>query len=840
MAEEEPRLKFSNLNGDVPSILSHDAATCLCVSDKVVALGTAGGAVHLLDYDGNEVGRCNEHGGSIKDLSFDARSEILASGALDGSITVQNLVTHGVEKFSSSAPVTTVALDPRYGQRKTREVIVGDVKGTLSLSSQGWLGASKTVLFRGRGAILAARMSGTYLAWATSTGVRVYNTADHARLGKLDSSQWFSTDVNHPGNCCLIWAYKCELVVGWHSHVLIAHVLSTTLQIVSEFDVSMDSTIAGIAPFDDDFVILLQNELDYSLAIYNRQGQQLSCDSLCIRGNASLYYASSLQRNEEATYFILGPHELVVARPMDGNDRVMWLSERQRYDEALTVAEMDLSVKSQLAKEIGQAYLDHLMVVEKDFKKASQIAAKVLRDDALAWERCVFSFTQARALGELVPYLPVETPRLNRETYDMILRALVLSKNDQDHERLLLAVKRWPASLYDTNALLGNIQSQKHRVSSASLIKAAATLHTQQGNFLIALDLFVAIHDIHVFEYLQKYSLLGMAPKHVVGLMDTDERYTMQLLIGNTEEADPAIVVKTLQKHIKTLVDAKEQKLWRSRLHQYLDLCFKQDASATTQFAELQAELYAEFEPSRLLAFLDVCASCPLESALKVCERQGLIKESVFVLGRMGAADRALRVIVNQLKDIEGAVEFAASQQDDDLWDLLITLALADPELAGSLLDHSAGQIDPLTIVLKIPEHMEIQNLKHRLVNLIHDHRASSSLHQGAAVVLTSDCAHLAERMYKELRSALRSVFVRVGDEQWTLYNVSSGEHIEQKKEQVPDGGRHATPWVGFKVKTRRISTPPSAMAASPSKFPLSSRGKKWQSHRKDNITAGS
>lgn len=116
--------------------------------------------------------------------------------------------------------VQAVALDPRYAARKTREVVYGTAQGTLILSSkasgaphkcmsvhfpcfrlaclvqpltppvqprtvgicravschvvlpQGWLGAKETILYGGKGPVHCARMSGTLLAWATSTGIR--------------------------------------------------------------------------------------------------------------------------------------------------------------------------------------------------------------------------------------------------------------------------------------------------------------------------------------------------------------------------------------------------------------------------------------------------------------------------------------------------------------------------------------------------------------------------------------------------------------------------------------------------------------------------------------------
>ena len=63
--EQEPRLSFNAFGADVAAVLNRESATCLCVSDKLLALGTQSGAVYLLDYEGNKVCR-NEFIGLIR------------------------------------------------------------------------------------------------------------------------------------------------------------------------------------------------------------------------------------------------------------------------------------------------------------------------------------------------------------------------------------------------------------------------------------------------------------------------------------------------------------------------------------------------------------------------------------------------------------------------------------------------------------------------------------------------------------------------------------------------------------------------------------------------------
>ena len=52
---DEPRLKYGRLGTDVEDFLSKDAATCMCVSSRVLAVGTRSGTIHILDYNGDQV-----------------------------------------------------------------------------------------------------------------------------------------------------------------------------------------------------------------------------------------------------------------------------------------------------------------------------------------------------------------------------------------------------------------------------------------------------------------------------------------------------------------------------------------------------------------------------------------------------------------------------------------------------------------------------------------------------------------------------------------------------------------------------------------------------------------
>lgn len=98
----------------------------------------------------------------------------------------------------------------------------------------------------------------------------------------------------------------------------------------------------------------------------------------------------------------------------------------------------------------------------------------------------------------------------------------------------------------------------------------------------------------------------------------------------------------------------------------------------------LQIQLAADYCPSALLGLLSAPgATYPLEEALSVCEAKGRVPEQVYILARMGCAGAALRLIIDRLGDIPQALEFVASQRDDELWGSLIDWALQSPETTG-------------------------------------------------------------------------------------------------------------------------------------------------------------
>lgn len=155
-------------------------------------------------------------------------------------------------------------------------------------------------------------------------------------------------------------------------------------------------------------------------------------------------------KEKERCYVVMSPRDLVVVRKRDRRDRIRWLVERGKWEEALKEVEElerteallgdpkkaqgdvnektpagddDLSVQA-----IGQKYIHHLLN-EHDYDKAASLLPKVCgrgKTKAIAqrWEEWIWEFAGRGHLHAAIPYVPIDAPKLDHVVYEMVLSTL--------------------------------------------------------------------------------------------------------------------------------------------------------------------------------------------------------------------------------------------------------------------------------------------------------------------------------------------------------------------------------------------------------------------------------
>ncbi|CAG8570731.1 10525_t:CDS:10, partial [Cetraspora pellucida] len=735
--EEEPKLKYKRL--DAADILKKDAASALAVSDRFVTLGTHNGDVFILDFDGNLIKRFSSHSATVNDLSIDTAEEYVASASMDGKVVIHGMYVDSTQVFNYRRPLKCVALDPDFSKKDTQQFVSGGLAGQLILNEKGWFGQKqdKVLQHSGEGSIYAARWRGTLIAYANEEGVKMYDTQSQQRITYIKRPQ------NSPRadlyRCNLCWRNDTQLLIGWANYIQIATVKEQNISghppLFAEVNMILntnDYIVCGLAPFGDMTLILaylidiITNEgLDDSehkrpqakcpeLRILNSSNDEISIDALPLNGFA-LYQANDYVLDyfpSEDMFYVVSPKDLVLAKPRDSDDHVGWLLDRSRYEEALASlheAQAWGGSKVYDLDEIGERYLVYL-IKQEEYTKAAEKCKKILKTNKDLWEKWIFTFSELKHLKEIATYIPFNDPQLSSTIYEIVLAYFL----NYDHKTLYETIMSWPPTIYNIQSVIEPIEDVLEKEpENKTLMECLAELYAYNREPEKALEYNLRLRRPNVFDLIRTYNLFSAVQDKI------------------------SHVVSQLRSH-------------RYYLHIYLDALFTRDHHMGFEFHDLQIELYAEYDYQRLIEFLRASNYYSLEKAYEICKQRDLVPEMVFILGRMGNNKQALMLIIKRLGDVQRAIDFAKEQADDRLWEDLLIYSLDKPPFITGLLENLGNiDIDPIQLLERIPDGLEIFGLKQALIKVLQDFNLQASLREGCQTILVSDSVSMACQLHR-------------------------------------------------------------------------------------------
>lgn len=764
--EEEPKLKYERVCGDLRDILKRDGATCIAANYKLIIVGTSWGRIHVLDHQGNRVRELASHTSPVTQLDLDGNGDYIASCCRDRRVVIQGLYTsENSHTLVLDAPVRCVALDPFYYKpRSGRRFVVGTNK--LILYEKALFGQLRsTVLAEGGGAgpVRAMRWAGQFLAWATDTGVRVTDMATRSviTLIKRDHSLALPGEQYPPHLC---WANEQTLLVGWGDSVKVCRVrvrstphpphLSPApvalplhfLEIVYMF--TTDFYICGLGPLDEHVAVLAYNKQtdrqQASLGVDSRRPQirvleplqgsfeEVSKDVLGIRGFQE-YFPANYRLEclvEDKQFYIVCPQDVVVAKPRSADDRMDWLMQHHRYAEALQLVRTSRLVRQHSVLSVGRAYIDYLMGM-RQYQEAANMCTEILGQDKALWEQAVVWFNRARQLRVLSPHLPQgQGLYLDPAVYQTVLLDLLHS----DHQGFLQVVQQWPGNLYNVAYMINAVlESLARNTNNLTLLRALAHLYSNIDKHDKALAIYLKLKHTGVFALIGRHNLYSCVAKHVVDLMTLDPAATLEMCVQQIGDIPPEAVTNALTPH-------------PNFMYQYLDALYEHCRDLSKPYHTQLISLYADWNRPRLLPLLLHSSSYDLEAALRVCQSRCLTVETIHLLDRTGNSQESLRLILEEQQDLPWAIRLCKEHDDIDLWSQLINFSLDKPDCIRQLLNNIGTHIDPLLIVQRIPEGMEIPGLRDALVKILHDYHLQIELRTGCQHILVSDGSNLLKK----------------------------------------------------------------------------------------------
>uniref|UniRef100_H2M7Z1 Vacuolar protein sorting-associated protein 41 homolog n=1 Tax=Oryzias latipes TaxID=8090 RepID=H2M7Z1_ORYLA len=730
-SEEEAKLKYERLSNGVTDILKNDAASCMTVHDKFLALGTHFGKVYLLDIQGNVTQKFVISSVKINQISLDESGDHVGICSEDGKVQVFGLYTREGfhENFDCPVKVSFVCKSSFFYTY-------------LLLYERNWLNRWKTVvLHEGEGTITNIQWRANLIAWANNVGVKIYDISTKQRITNVLRDNVSLRPDMYP--CSLCWKDNTTLIVGWGTSI---KVRISSLPFFPQYGLSAFETeffISGLAPLVDQLVVLSfvkenTEQMDEEVRARPRLDiiqpvpenyEEISSDALTVRNfedNECRDYRLA-HAEGEPLFYIISPKDIVVAKERDQDDHIDWLLVKEKYEEALMAAEISFkNIKRHDVQKIGMAFLTHLLK-KGEYEVAARKCQKVLGKNMELWENEVYRFKEIGQLKAISQYLPRGDLRLRPAIYEMILHEFLKT----DYEGFATLIREWPGELYNNMAIVQAVNDHlKRDPSNSTLLTTLAELYTYDQRYDKALEIYLRLRHKDVYQLIHKHNLFSSIEDKIVLLMDFDKEKAVDMLLDNEDKISVSI--------------------------HYLHKLFKRDHHKGQKYHERQIGLYAEYDRPNLLPFLRDSTHCPLEKALEICQQRNFVEETVFLLSRMGNCRRALQMIMEELGDVDKAIEFAKEQDDGELWDDLISYSIDKPPFITGLLNNIGTHVDPILLINRIKEGMEIPNLRDSLVKILHDYNLQILLREGCKKILVADSLSLLQKMHRTQMRGVR------------------------------------------------------------------------------------
>lgn len=272
----------------------------------------------------------------------------------------------------------------------------------------------------------------------------------------------------------------------------------------------------------------------------------------------------SILAGEGAKIIIHSPYDCVVAAKRDVKDRLNWLKEHEKFEEAWelltehpeavapafdeggsplstpkqrrgSLVGLFADVGSQepnkliedtrLQKErqrIGELWLEQL-VSNAGWEKAGDVCSKVL-NSASRWEHWIWIFAKNDKFDEIVSHVPIDkNPPLSSLVYEVVLGHYV----SRDRVKFKELLDLWPLNLFDVDSVIAAINDQLKSTTAPEgtddwrlLTECLAKLFLAGGHYREALRCYIRLQDAETaMALIREHHLLDAVADDIAGLI---------------------------------------------------------------------------------------------------------------------------------------------------------------------------------------------------------------------------------------------------------------------------------------------------------------------------------
>ncbi|KAG7695202.1 hypothetical protein KL951_003644 [Ogataea haglerorum] len=775
---EPPKLKYSRLNKLPARFFTRDAVSCCYFHEKVFIFATHSGFVHLTRPDFTPLRTMKTQRSSI--LSLHSDGEYFAAGSIDGTVVIGSVEDEkDITAYDFKRPIHAVALDKNY--KTSKLFISGGTSGNVVFSSRNWLGQRQdTVVGGGSGAITMIQTIDDIVIWTNDSGITVAQIPTKTvifheqlprnfprpemfwpRFHQADADRFLVGWVNH------VWSFKISILDSTSSIISSAasSFRSVDKKIVLEHHVILEDTlIAGISVFSDALLILNyvpNNEPPELKLVHQLTFEEISVDQVAMNRRTNLGLNDYHLYQHGSQWFLVSADDCIVVQPYGLHDQLTWYTARGEYLEAWKISELWLARDERLA--IAERHMEKLVAAER-WQEAGEFLGDMLAlagDEepeyiqrvASCWDKWIVRFSEAGhgdLLVDRVPCAAVGDYLVSSRHYNSILERLV---ERHEFSNVASLVEKWDHSLFDVEALRDRLAEELEETEEqeASVRRLIVDLSVELDEMEKCVEHLIWLKDPAIMLFVDEHHLLlanlDKLPAIVTlsaggkPLTADNLATTVAILVENSHEILPQQIVDTLDAAGLDYVSFL-----------YLDALAASDRLLVKDFEDEMVKLYASFNRDHLQQFLSRHYNYSVEKAISVCEENKCVSELVYLLSKVGENRKALRLIVDELRDPEKAIQFVGEADDRELWDFLLDYSMDRPAFIQTLVVAASDLIDPVPVISRIPRGVEITGLREALVQICGNIQMDRLVHGLIARLIAAESMELTGQ-YMRLRA---------------------------------------------------------------------------------------
>ena len=721
-------MDYERLDGfELPNGVQITAVAC---SSVFCIIGTSAGGLQVIPID-PKVGRgfsIQRFHSAITSISIDASSDSLCfvSGPSGHLVVVENLLsaTPAVTELPKvdwrQCPLNAIAIAPSYSSESKR-MVIGGASGDLVVVSRDvppLFAISKT---NSKGPVTCIEWREDLLVWTgPEFGLKAVNTKSSQRIVHMDFTSK-SVNLVYLGNSrfCVTAGFRVSVVqfVRKQSFDVCQVVLAMELP-ADQFAPNNDlgrllagrERLAGFGLFDDSELSLTMVTVDGTRVTHH----VIDADKRDIPFSDLVPLSSDCDEvvtafSAGASPFMVigaGSHVTVVSK-RSVSSNALWMIDQGLFEQALEFSKLsDLSVQEYIASRAVSPLID-----SHAYSRAIGLAPKLRLAGQPQWSSFIDKFislptgehlqASLHALVPVIPYPPRDELTLSKSDYAKVVESL-LRNVDLSFCDLLEAVRRWPVAVYPAASLIdslidlvpedftldkaaklafiptssvmfpsGSVGTDDAHLRTIALMLCLKSLYDQSDKIEDSMDILIRLGCVdEIVQVLNTRVASNAAVRswfevNMLSLFVSDAHAVSQFVMKHPLLFPTESVIAELESH-------------PFFLHVYLRELFFSDPVATKAFHGKQVDLFLQFDRDLLTEFLNQADGYDPAAALAAVRkarsvRTQLVEAEALLMWKSGNHKEAVELLIDVSQDVKMAVKFAASVQDRDLWDSIVT-----------------------------------------------------------------------------------------------------------------------------------------------------------------------